>query len=369
MADSVTSALQILHGNTVFANSVYQILSKKKGNVFFSPISIHAVLSMAHQGARENTAKILSDTLKIPDAKTTAMGYKSILEHLNSIEDVILLMAYKIYAKKGQDDETTFIEEFEKSVKENFYADVDFVDFSRKNEAVKKINGWVEEKTQEKIRGIVDEELLDEETALLLINAIYFKGEWLGQFKESDTRNQTFYMDSENTLEVRMMKREGKCAYKYDDRLNAEILQLPYKGNNIKMIIILPSERNGIKDLELKLASSDINELADNFATYEVSVSIPKFKMEQTMDLDTVMTEIGLKNIFDEDKANFEGILKLEPNENLCVGKIIQKAYLEVNEKGTEAAAATGNLSLIPYVPENIPNLLKIKGPLFENRL
>jgi serpin B len=329
---------QVLEGNAILTNSLYRVLAKQDGNVFFSPFSIHTILSTLHQGAEDETAKILADVLKIPDAKSTALAYKSILTELKSIEDAVLLMANKICIRQSE----TFEDEFKKEVREKFDSEVEVVDFEKnKSGAVKKINKWIAKKTGNKIKEIVNVEMIDEGSALVLINALYFKGDWFEHFKKGSTTSQEFYVKEGSTVNVEMMKGTKTGYYKYDEDLMAQVVALPFQNRRIQLVIVLPEQKDGIKNLEEKLVSTSLTQLTKNLYKNVIDLSLPKFKLETSMDLNEILSEIGLKNIFDAEYADLRGMIVLKRDENLSVDKIIQKAFLEINEWGAEAAAST----------------------------
>lgn len=286
------SLAQVLEGNAILTNSLYRVLAKQDGNVFFSPFSIHTILSTLHQGAEDETAKILADVLKIPDAKSTALAYKSILTELKSIEDAVLLMANKICIRQSE----TFEDEFKKEVREKFDSEVEVVDFeNNKSGAVKKINKWIAKKTGNKIKEIVNVEMIDEGSALVLINALYFKGDWFEHFKKGSTTSQEFYVKEGSTVNVEMMKGTKTGYYKYDEDLMAQVVALPFQNRRIQLVIVLPEQKDGIKNLEEKLVSTSLTQLTKNLYKNVIDLSLPKFKLETSMDLNEILSEVRHK--------------------------------------------------------------------------
>ncbi|XP_063932015.1 leukocyte elastase inhibitor-like isoform X1 [Zophobas morio] len=329
---------QIVQGNSAFTLKLYKILSKQPGNVFFSPFSVHTALAMLHQGARQDTATILGKVLQIPEAESTAEGYKWIINQLKSIQSVILRIANKIYVK----DDEEFVKEFQNTVKEYFYSDLESFNYGNRRETVHSINEWVEEQTSGKIRKVVSESSITKDTSLFLVNAIYFKGDWLDKFTKSRTTKEPFYLDDQQMIQVEMMNGTKKVSYKFDDKLNAGILRLAYKRREIQMVIILPKERNGIKDLEDKLWNVDFADVINkDLCGVKANLSLPKFKFSTSMDLEGPLKEMGLDIIFNKEKADFKGMLVPKCERSLSVDKIFQKAYIDVNEEGSEAAAVT----------------------------
>lgn len=293
--------LQIFQANASFALNLYEILSRKKGNIFFSPLSIHAVLSMLYQGAQEKTAQALAQALKNPDVQTTAEGYKNAITHLNSFKDVTLITANKIYGNHGK---SKFLKHFEDVIVKSFEAEVELLDLEEPKSCARIVNKWVEEKTQDKIKNIVNETLFTKNLSLILINAIYFKGEWMSKFKEVSTKKDKFYLDEKNTIEVEMMHQKDYFNYKNDEELGAEILEMPYKERSVKMVVIMP--KDGISKLEEKLTKTELKKITDGLKRTDLHVYLPKFKMEETMKLNDVLIEVSHNTIPVKLDFNFE---------------------------------------------------------------
>ncbi|CAH1183104.1 unnamed protein product [Phaedon cochleariae] len=325
----------VIRGNAEFTKNLYSILAKNDGNIFFSPISIHAILALAAQGSGTTTREALCKALNVPDIKAAAEGYKDIMSRLNSVKDVTLHMANKVYMKQSYNLQ----ESFKGIVTSHFSSEVQQLDFAQQAAAAKTINTWVEEKTKDKIKDLIKASDLDPLTRLVLVNAIYFKGTWAEKFDAANTKTEKFYKNETETVDVQMMHLTKKFYFKNDETLNAKVLELQYTNKDLSMIIILPNERNGIADLEAKLANTDLSRITENMYRPEVIVALPKFKIEQTIELNDPLKELGLGIMFDEDKADFKSML--DSPEQLYVSKVVQKAFIEVNEEGAEAAAAT----------------------------
>ncbi|XP_060518991.1 serine protease inhibitor 3/4-like isoform X3 [Cylas formicarius] len=325
----------VIQGNSLFTKELYSILSKTEGNVFFSPISVHAILSLAFQGAKGATKEAFAKSLNVVDSDVAATGYKDILAHLNNISDVQLLMANKVYVKQGRNLKQSFKDVTEK----HFLAEVEAVDFVQSKEAAEKINSWVEHKTNNKIKDLINPGDLDALTRLILVNAIYFKGMWLNKFNPERTQTEKFYLNENDTVDVQMMFNKDKYLFKEDSKLDAKILEMPYSNQDVSLVIILPNKRDGIAELEQKLFDTDLTKITENMFKVDVIVKLPKFKIEHTIQLNEPLSKAGLDIIFG-DQADFSELL--EGDEALQVSKVVQKAFIEVNEEGTEAAAATG---------------------------
>ncbi|VEN49966.1 unnamed protein product [Callosobruchus maculatus] len=324
-------------GNTEFAKKLYHALSKEKGNIFFSPLSVHAVLSMLHQGSKGKTQQTLGDVLELPGLRESAKGYERVMKSLNSVKDVTLLIANKIYIQNRY----AFKDNFASTISKNFLSEVQSLDFAKSKEAAKTINTWVEGKTNNRIKNLVKPQDLNEQTRLVLVNAIYFQGIWEYPFSPSMTKSHKFYINGKDSIDVQMMRLIQTLYYKEDENLDSKVLELPYRNNNLSMIIILPNKRNGIAELEEKLYTVDMSTITQHMHRPEVSVHLPKFKIEATIDLNKPLTDIGLGEIFSS-SADLSGMI--QSPQPLQVSKVIQKAFIEVNERGTEAAAATHNV-------------------------
>ncbi|XP_063903041.1 leukocyte elastase inhibitor-like isoform X1 [Zophobas morio] len=330
-----TAELEVLDSSSQFTTNLYNVLAETSpGNIIFSPISVHAVLSMAYQGAQGTTAQKFASTLKIPEAKVARDGYNVIMNHLNSVPNVTLLMANKVYLMEGH----TLLPDFSDAVTKSFLSEVQLLNFGANEAAAVTINSWVEEKTNEKIKDLVKKQDLSESTRLVLVNAIHFKGNWMHKFNKEATTMEPFYLNDKDSVDVQMMHMKRKFHYKAVKELEAEILEIPYTNDNLSMVIILPFKRDQILELEKKLATVNFTEIINKLWNIEVTVALPRFKIEQTIDLQDSLTKVGLGEIFTP-AANFSGMITSK--EPLYVSKVIQKAFIEVNEEGAEAAAAT----------------------------
>lgn len=279
----------VLHGNGLFTKKLYEILNKSNGNIIFSPISVHAILSLAAQGSDGETKEAFVNTLNISNIDILAEGYKMVMDSLHTIQDVTLHMANKVYIK----DSYNLKESFKTTITKLFYSEIEPVDFLKSKEAAKTINSWVENKTNEKIKDLVKEEDLDKDTRLILVNAIYFKGKWKHPFKVERTTSEEFYLNENDTVDVQMMHITERFSIKFDENLNAQILELPYTNDNVSMVIILPNNRNGLEELEEKLPTIDLMKITEDMSRPEVQVSIPKFKIEQTIELNEPLSKVS----------------------------------------------------------------------------
>ncbi|XP_063914607.1 antichymotrypsin-2-like isoform X3 [Zophobas morio] len=302
---------------------------------------------MAYQGSGNVTLETIQKVFQIPDPLSTAIGYQEITRNLTSLKNALLHTAFKIYLRK----EFRLLSSFENTVKKYFESEVQSLDFDQTSAAVKEINEWVSEKTHGKIEDIVNDDLIAS-TSLLLLNAIYFKGSWDIPFSERKTKVRNFYLNDDDVVKVQMMNGVKYVFYNCNKQLMSQILALPYEGG-IYMVIFLPVYKNGIGELEALLSEMNHSEIFSQLDYTAVDVFLPKFKFETTMEMDDLMKETGLEVIYDEEKADFRGMIELAEGENLCVTKILQKACIEVNEKGSAVAAPV----VEEYVPVGFPKV------------
>ncbi|XP_061393905.1 serine protease inhibitor 42Dd-like [Musca vetustissima] len=336
-----------------FGTLLYSQIAKRseQKNILFSPFSIETNLAMLRLGATGQTAAEIDNALhlKYNDVEKLANSFEKILSIYQNSD--FLQMANKIYIT----DDLELRDEFNKLLAEHFYASAENVNFTENIKAAETINSWVATKTNQLIKDLMSGDDLSAETRLVLLNAIYFKGEWEYAFPEEGTRPQKFYVDATNSVEVEMMHTYGEYRYGKIDQLDATALEMPYKNSDLYMLVILPNSRDGLEDLRIKLQSYSLQELRDNMAVEKVTVKMPKFKTEYTIELKETLKSLGIERMFSKD-AELEEMTN--SSERLEVTKVLHKAFIEVNEKGTKAAASTGmyiKKSCSVVAPETLP--------------
>jgi serpin B len=328
----------IARDNTLFALDLYNQLKMTDGNLFFSPFSIFTALAMTWAGARENTAVQMAETLHFTEKPAQfhrAIG--DLISQLNAVQketDVELSIANAIWAQKGYQ----FLDEFFRIVQQSYQADLKQVDFSLAAESARQaINAWVGQQTNEKIKDLLPPKVLNALTRLVLVNAIYFKGFWDNQFKSRDTREMEFWLLTEVAVKVPMMHQEHQFGYWENDWL--QIMEMPYKEESLSLIVLLPKEKTGITDLEQKLKFENMMAWQSRLRKRKVIVFFPKFKIESQFSLGQTLALMGMPDAFDPELADFSAMVG---QKELYISAVIHKAFLEVNEEGSEAAAATG---------------------------
>jgi serine protease inhibitor len=356
----------VVQGNTQFALEIYQNLRTWEGNVFFSPYSISTALGMTYAGARGTTESQMAAALCLPTATETwqklgapatpvtqeqfALLAGELMKQLNARGNagkIQLNVANALWAQKDY----AFLPAFVKLVEAEYdgkLQEMDFVTAAEKSR--KKINTWVEKKTKGKIKDLIGPGLLDAMTRLVLTNAIYFKGNWATQFKEELTRPQPFTLLNGRKAEVPMMSQTGK--FRYAESEDLQVLELPYVGDDLSMLILLPKAIDGIGPLEDELTRANLSTWLADLHKREVIVSIPRFRMTSKFGLQTVLASMGMADAF-SGRANFSG---MTGNRELFISAVVHQAYVDVNEEGTEAAAATGVvMRLTSMQPDRTP--------------
>jgi serpin B len=334
--ESISAA--VVEGNTDFALDLYRELKETSGNLFFSPYSISTALAMTYAGARENTAKQMADVLHFPSGQKEVHPAFSRLETLlNEVQDrgdIQLNIANSLWPQEGY----PFLEEYLALVKKYYGVVITPLDYKGDAEKARIIiNQWVEEKTKDKIKNLLQPGILDAVTRLVLVNAIYFKGNWASQFDEKRTKADTFYLMAGRTMQTPLMAQKQEFAYGEEEFL--QVLELPYVGKSLSMIVLLPKEKDGLPALEKRLTAANLRMWTSMPRKQEVQVFLPRFKMTSQFSLGKTLGAMGMRDAFNPDKANFSG---MDGRLNwLYIGAVIHKAFVDVNEQGTEAAAAT----------------------------
>jgi serpin B len=339
--------------NTAFALDLYNKLKTAEGNLFFSPYSISTALAMTYAGARGNTEREIAEVLHFAlNQGGPHSSFAKLQGHLNEVRkkgNIRLNIANALWAQKDY----RFLRTFTDLVTKSYEAEAKNVDFREKTENVrKKINAWIEEKTENKIVELLKPGTVSGDTRLILTNAIYFKGNWASQFKKSETTEMPFKLNSAKSVMVPMMQK-NKETFKYAENAKLQILELPYKGNELSMVVLLPREVDGIRSLEREFSTETLNMWLNSLHKQEVEIYLPKFKSEYEMSLTAHLKDMGMKSAFTPDVADFSG---MDGTKSLYISDVLHKAFVNVDEEGTEAAAATA-VVMYPnaFVERHIP--------------
>jgi serpin B len=340
-----------------FASALYAKLKAEPGNLFFSPFSVSVALGMAAAGARGETEKALAGVLGVPQALTERnRHYASLLQEANGGEDrpFELTTANALWGQAGYRFDPAFQEAIQ-AYYGGVFREVDFRD--RPDEAVQAVNDWTSAQTRGKIPRLITLDVINADTRLVLTNAVYFKGKWAEEFDKARTQEEDFYGFAARSRAA-MMHREGGCPYYEDDSLQA--IDLPYQGGELSLLVVLPRDRSraGLAAVE---AGLDYDKLAAGLAFEEaVLLSLPRFKLETEFKLGSVLTALGAGVAFSS-RADFSGITA---EDRLRISEVVHKAFVEVNEEGTEAAAATAVVMLCEVArPAATPKVFQADHP------
>ncbi|MFC1781124.1 serpin family protein [Planctomycetota bacterium] len=331
-------------------------IQKAEGNLFFSPYSISSALTMTFLGARGNTATEMANVLEFSivgdsrtDRETLAGSFGKLQQQLQADPETSgyqLNIANALWGQEGYD----FLAEFLELNSKYYGSGLNKLNFAQSEEARRIINTWIEEQTNEKIKDLIPSGSINAMTRLVLTNAIYFKGDWAIQFKEENTNPADFNVTGNKTVEVPMMYQKETFGYSENDDM--QLLQLPYKGDELSMLVILPKTIDALASVESSLNSETIESSLSQIRKREVDVYLPKFKMTcGTIELNRILSEMGMKDAF-SDSADFSG---MSGRRDLYISNVMHKAFVEVNEEGTEAAAATAVGMRLLSMPAPVP--------------
>jgi serpin B len=346
-------AQAVVQGNNQFAFELYAQLRAEAGDLFFSPYSISSALSMTQAGAAGETAKEMADVLHV--ASPGAAGHAAhgaLMRTLNSPDvkrPYQLAVANRLFGQQGH----SFLGGFQQLLEQNYGAKLELLDFGRSEVARKTINDWAEQKTLGKIKDLIPPSVLDSNSRLVLANAIYFKGNWAKQFKSQQTFPQPFFLAAGKEITVPMMHSTSEYQFghlKYDGEKQLKLLAIPYQSNELSMVVLLPDEQAGLADLEKHLSAGGVKEWMRKLKYQDVQLTLPKFQMTAGFRLEKSLAGMGMPLAFSPPSpgvagADFSGI---DGRKDLYLSAVIHKAFVDVNEEGTEAAAAT---AVVPALP------------------
>ncbi|XP_011385648.1 serpin B6 [Pteropus vampyrus] len=335
------------------ANGTFALkLLKKLGednakNVFFSPVSLSSALAMVFMGAKGNTAAQMAQALSLSKSggggEDVHQGFQSLLSSVNRTGTQYLLRtANRLFGEKSYD----FDSSFKDSCRKFYQAEMEELDFFKASEEARKhINTWVANKTEGKITELLSPNSVNERTPLILVNAIYFKGNWHQEFNKEQTKERPFKVSKNEKKPVQMMFKKSTFNMTYIGEIFTKILVLPYVGKELNMIIMLPDDNVDLETVEKELTYEKFIEWTrpDMLDKQEVEVFLPRFKLEENYDMKDVLRFLGMTDAFDLGRADFSG---MSSGKDLFLSEVVHKSFVEVNEEGTEAAAATAAIMM-----------------------
>ncbi|HTR43383.1 MAG TPA: serpin family protein [Pseudomonadales bacterium] len=345
----------VVAGNTAFAINLYHQLPAREGNLFFSPYSISTALAMTYGGARGQTAKQMAQALQftVPDDQLNA-GFGALHKELNQVQHagkIQLSVANSLWPQSGFEFSRTYLD----LCRDYYGTDIFPLDYAGHAEDSRQaINRWVEDNTNHKIVDLLGPGSVDG-ARLVLVNAIYFKGKWAKEFKADATQDEPFYASPTVSVTAPLMHQTDE--FGYAEFPGVQVLELPYAGGDLSMLVLLPSGTNSagsinaIAELEPRATNYDLGQLEakltpENLALWttklprqKVEVFLPKFTATSEFSLGGMLGAMGMTDAFDPNKADFSG---MDGRKDLYISKVVHKAFVDVNEEGTEAAAATG---------------------------
>ena len=343
----------IVRGDNQFAVDLYAQVDREQSgkNLFFSPTSISVALAMTAAGARGLTQSEMVEGLHLDANLAQAHAhYHRLLEQWNAVGEkraYQLRVANRLWGQKGY----PILPEFLALTRQQYGAEMLLVDFAQTGAASREINQWVEQQTNGKIKDLIPPSSLDAMTRLVLTNAVYFKGDWVHPFNKQNTREEDFAVSVQEKVKVPLMHLKSKLGYAEEETF--QVLELPYVGRDLSMVVLLPKKADELPELEKTLTVDKLTSLMPTLHVREVNAYLPKFNLETSFGLNSTLQAMGMKRAFTRE-ADFSGISSAEA---LYISAVLHKAYVDVNEEGTEAAAATGVVAraMAARLPQPIP--------------
>ncbi len=345
-----------------FALDLYGQLRAKEGNLFYSPYSISLALAMTYAGARGETERQMAQALSfsLPQARLhpafNALSASLEKPHEQSAKEedgeLTLNIANSLWGQEG----FPFQAEFLDTLAQNYGAGMRAVDYGQPEQARELINDWVAEETREKIQDLIPAGVLTPLTRLVLANAIYFKAAWQVPFEERLTAMEDFTLLDGETVQVETMRQAEMLAYASGDGYQA--VELPYAGGSAVMVVLLP-DAGRFTEFEDALDAERVGAVLTDLEPRQVELSLPKFKIESSFSLKDALSALGMPDAFDRDKADFSG---MTGRADLYISEAVHKAFVDVNEAGTEAAAATAVIMTLKSMPLE-PVVVRVDRP------
>ncbi len=339
---------RLVDANIKFSFKLFNQLigDQVKDNVFVCPASIAMALTMTYNGAdgetKEAMVRVLElQNMSIEEVNKANADLLTILQ--NPDPNIKISIANSIWIREG----VSFYKEFLDVNKEFYHAYIEHLDFSS-SQASNIINKWIKERTNGRIDKVVDEQI-NPNTMMFLVNALYFKGGWANKFDPKLTQEVPFILDDGTQKNCSMMFQSGRYSYFKGDSFQA--VSLPYGKGRISMVIILPDEGVSLKDLRQSINLENWKTWMNSLSETEGEIGLPKFKVEYEAKMEKALENLGMGVAFDAEKANFGKMYPVDPNYNLYIGSIKHKAFVEINEEGTEASGAASVEMMTKGIP------------------
>lgn len=339
-----------------FGFDLFQQLRRQEGNLFLSPYSISSALAMTATGARGETADQMTKVLHLPGDPARYSGLHQGLmgSLLNQPKGYDIRIANALWAQNKH----PFSADFISLVQRSFRAEGRTMDFAGDTENCRQtINRWVEQQTNDRIKDLLPPGSVRPLTRLVLTNAIYFKGTWQTPFDKKRTKPLDFTLSGDQTVKADMMYRSASMRYMENDTLQA--VELPYQGDRLSMVVLLPRKKDGLNDVEAMLSAEKLGAWIAGMKPVKVNLTLPKIKTTYSVALSKTLPLMGMVNAFDDTKADFSG---MDGTRELSISAVVHKAFCEINEEGTEAAAATGVVMVTRAAPAKEPPPVEFKA-------
>ncbi len=332
-------ATPLVLGNTEFALDLYGKLAREQGNLLFSPYSISNALAMTYDGARNNTAAEMKKALHFfADPRALNPAFGALIHQLQEKTDKTkfkLVVANRLFGQKDYG----FLPDFLKVQRDFYDAPLEEVDFQAATDAARlTINNWVSQQTADKIKDLIQPGVLNKNSRLVLANAIYFKAAWMSPFNIKNTATEKFFVTADKTVQTPIMHTSVRTNFLKTEGFSA--LELPYEDRKQSIVLFLPEKVDGLAELEKKFTADNLSAWLSKMSDHQVKVALPKFKVTGQFNLNQVLQSLGVRDAF-SDKADFSGMAS---HDKLSISAVVHKAFIDLNEAGTEAAASTAVL-------------------------
>lgn len=327
-------AREVARVSNKFAFDLYGQLRQTEGNLFFSPASVSTALAMTYAGAGGQTKEQMAQVLHLDAAdERVHQGFGELARILNSNgERYQLRMANRLWGLEGYPFQPAFL----KVTRDDYGAELAQIDYHKPDKTAQTINRWIAKQTEGKIGPMISPSMIDPLTRLVLTNAIYFKAAWQDEFWKSATEEAPFHVSADEEAKVSMMRQLEHFSYTETD--DAQILELPYVGGDLAMVVLLPEQADGLAHLEQTATAERLEQWIAEYESRRVEIFLPKFKITSQLPLTEPLKSLGMASAFDQDHADFSAMSSAE---KIWLSSVLHAAFVDVDEEGTEAAAVT----------------------------